>query len=313
MLLGSPTERKQPSQHHHWGCTNSKVNTGVERHYKQRASHSSDCRPHECFAAITRKTNYRDWAWPASISYWCLLSGHSHRPRRSWRSDGISHDRRGKNWTASHQSCFRLHWCSCHTVPPSVLKNKRVASRCCPHHGVMFCKCLCDQRQWSHQRTQDIMPNLLSALALTECDTVSCTTFCKWSFQCKNSRTVSITEAKRIVADDAVLVWVDLQPSAFRCAISCSETLPAYTRLFINMFWTRLSEEEFHYLFYNMIFNFNYFITFLLLFLLRSHLESSFRIFITDYFHFLPLCLLISVAWTASLFRLLLLLFIVGL
>ena len=32
-------------------------------------------------------------------------------------------------------------------APPSILRNKRVASRCCPHHGVMFCKCLCDQRQ----------------------------------------------------------------------------------------------------------------------------------------------------------------------
>ena len=68
-------------------------------------------------AAITRQTNDRDWAWPVSISYGCWLSGHSHRPRRSWRSDGISHDRGGKHWTASHQNCFRWHWCSCHTGP----------------------------------------------------------------------------------------------------------------------------------------------------------------------------------------------------
>ena len=37
---------------------------------------------------------------------------------------------------------------------------------------------------------------------------LTCTTFCKCkgSFQCKNPRTVSITEAKSILADDALLV-----------------------------------------------------------------------------------------------------------
>ena len=107
---------------------------------------------------------------------------------------------------------------------------------------------------------------------------LTCTTFCKCkgSFQCKNPPTVSIMEAKRILADDAVLVWVDLQPSAFRCAISCSDTLPAYTRMFIIVL-TRLSAESFiiYFIFYNMIFNFYFFITCVLLFLHRSHTFDS--------------------------------------
>ena len=86
---------------------------------------------------------------------------------------------------------------------------------------------------------------------------LTCTTFCKCqgSFQCKNPRTFSITEAKMILADDAVQVWVGLQPSAFKCAISCSDTLPVYTRMFIH-FGQGCLQTEFHYLFYNMIFPF---------------------------------------------------------